>query len=119
MRRLLAVAALLVTLQANAAPVTGWVGVPLIADDGASSSVAVPDVVGEADSAAADTILEGDGLDLGSVFERCSAEADNEIIGQNPDAGTLVALGSLVYVTASNGTECSGRPRTRLGLGLE
>ena len=83
--------------------------------------VAVPNVIGQADFAAADAILEGDGLDGGTETESCSAETENEIIRQNPAAGVEVDLGTLVDVVSSSGTPCSGRPlsislRERLGL---
>lgn len=78
--------------------------------------VAVPSVIGQANSAAADSILEGDGLDLGGVTARCSAETEDEVVGQSPGAGVLVELGSLVDILVSNGEECvlSGAPGVRL-----
>lgn len=78
--------------------------------------VAVPSVIGQADAAAADAILEGDGLDLGGVTARCSAETEDEVVGQSPGAGVLVELGSLVDILVSNGEECvlSGAPGVRL-----
>jgi hypothetical protein len=84
-----------------------------------SGDVEVPNVIGEASFAAADAILEGDDLD-GSESSRCSAETVGEVIAQSPSAGLLVASGTVVSVTTSSGMECSGgRPRRRLGLGLE
>jgi len=77
-----------------------------IADGGAPADIPVPNVVGEANFAAADAILEGDGLDLGAVTERCSAAADDEVVGQDPAPGAIVNLGSLVNVLVSNGVEC-------------
>lgn len=77
----------------------------------AGGDVAVPNVIGQANSAAADMILEGDGLDLGAVTERCSDAADDEVVGQDPAPGVLVDLASLVDVLVSNGVECpSGSP---------
>ena len=116
MRRLLALAALLVTLDANAAAVTGWVGIPLIADDGAGGDVAVPNVIGQASAAAADAILEGDGLDLGTNTVKCSSAAASEVTSQAPSSGTLVSLGTLVNVDTSSGTPCRGSPPLWLKL---
>jgi hypothetical protein len=84
--------------------------------DAGGGQVAVPNVVGEADSAAADAILEGEGLDLGGVTARCSAEAEDEVVGQSPGPGVLVDLGALVDVLVSNGIECvnSGGTGVRL-----
>lgn len=80
--------------------------------------VAVPNVVGEANAAAADAILEGDGLDAGSVTERCSDAADDEVIGQTPESGAMVALGSLVDLRVSNGVVCLPKRGRRIGIGL-
>lgn len=107
MRRYLAIAALLAVLDAQAAPVVGWVGIPLIADDGVSEGVEVPNVIGAVNAAAAESTLEGVGLDIGTVTPRCSAETADEVVGQNPAPGVLVELASLVDVLTSNGTECS------------
>ena len=74
--------------------------------DGEATSAAVPNVVGEADFAAADAVLEGVGLDGGTETEVCSAAADNEIVGQSIAAGTIVALDTLVNLRSSNGTPC-------------
>jgi hypothetical protein len=79
-------------------------------------STEVPNVIGEASSAAADTILEGEGLDLGTVTERCSAEPDNEVVGQSPGPGTLVEDDSLVDLLVSNGVECSNSGRNGVRL---
>jgi hypothetical protein len=81
-----------------------------------SVAVSVPNVIGEASSAAADTILEGVGLDLGGVNERCSAAADNEVIAQSPAPGALVALGALVDVIVSNGVVCTAIPGSGVRL---
>jgi hypothetical protein len=82
----------------------------------APPGVAVPNVIGQANAAAADAILEGDGLDLGGVTARCSAETEDEVVGQSPAPGVLVEIGSLVDVLVSNGVECvnGGRPGVRL-----
>jgi beta-lactam-binding protein with PASTA domain len=121
--RLLAALVVLGSLMAAPAhacdTIVGWVGVPLC-QAAPASDVAVPDVVGEASFAAADAILEGDGLD-GLELEACSAAMAGEIVAQNPSAGTLVALGTVVGVSASSGTECpagTGRIRNGFGLGL-
>lgn len=78
--------------------------------------IAVPNVVGQASAAAADAILEGDGLDLGGATARCSPETLDAVVGQSPAAGTQVALGSLVDVLVSNGVECvnGGRNGVRI-----
>jgi hypothetical protein len=123
MRRVLALVALLFvsapSYAADCGSVIGWVGVPVCAD--LTPQVAVPSVVGEVDAAAADTILQGDGLDLGVETESCSAAADNEILRQNPAAGSQVDIGTLVDVVSSNGVPCTGPPlsidiKSRLGL---
>jgi len=84
-------------------------------------TVAVPSVIGEADFAAADMILEGDGLDGAEQNPVCSNAPADEIVGQDPPPGTLVASGAIVAVTPSSGAECKGssgglRPKVRLGL---
>jgi hypothetical protein len=102
----------LVSSQDTAA--VGWVGIPL--QGFGDESIPVPDVVGEASSAAADVILEAALLDLGAVTARCSAAALNEVLGQDPAPGVLVAAGELVDVLVSNGVACpnSARPGVRL-----
>lgn len=101
-------------LAADCGTVTGWVGIPLCTQGGAQ--VAVPTVVGEASSAAAATVLQAEGLDVGTVTERCSAVADNAVIGQDPAPGVFVDLGELVDLLVSNGVDCpnSGRQGVRL-----
>lgn len=101
LRSMLAAAVLTWTVAAGA---VGWVGIPL--RNGAASTVAVPDVVGEANFAAADAILGGVGL-LGFEIEVCSAAANDEVVSQDPVATTVVALGSTVDVRTSNGVACS------------
>ncbi len=86
-----------------------------------STTIQVPvtDVVGQANSAAADALLELDGLDLGNVTETCSIVADDVVIDQDPNAGESVNEGSLVDVTVSDGTTCpGGNIRPRLGRGI-
>jgi hypothetical protein len=70
-------------------------------------STEVPNVIGEASAAAADAILEAEGADLGSVTARCSAEPEDEVVGQSPAPGTLVEEDSLVDLLVSNGVECA------------
>jgi hypothetical protein len=77
---------------------------------------AVPNVIGEASSAAADAILEADGFDLGGVTERCSGAPDDEVVGQSPPAGSLASLGALVSILVSNGVECELRGRAGVRL---
>jgi hypothetical protein len=79
------------------------------APDPCPGCVPVPDVVGELTFGAADTILEGDGLD-GLEAEVCSSVANNVVVGQSPADGTLVPLATVVLVTTSNGVACKGRP---------
>lgn len=113
MRKALAVAALLsVAANAQAADyfeptyfATGYFETNYF-EAAAAGPVAVPNVVGEASFAAADTILEGDGLDGGTETEVCSAAANNEIVGQSIAAGTLVAGGTLINLRSSNGMAC-------------
>jgi hypothetical protein len=74
------------------------------------SCAEVPNVLGQATSADADLILEGVGLDAGTVTARCSSATADEVIDQAPPAGTFVELGSLIALFTSNGTPCEGRP---------
>lgn len=85
----------------------------------APTTVEVPNVVGQADFATADGLLEADGLD-GLEVEECSSAADGEVIRQSPIAGTLVDLGTIITVFTSSGVECVPvlRPRVGLGRGL-
>lgn len=84
-------------------------------DDG-PELVTVPNVVGEADFAAADAILEGEGLDGLELGAACSGAAEDEIVNQSPAAGAMVEAGTVVGVTPSSGTPCSGAPYQRLQL---
>ena len=103
MKRLTAtMLALLICSSASAETVIGWVGIPLT-----QNTVAVPDVVGEANFAAADTILEAAGLDGGTETVVCSNETANEIIAQSPTAGTEVQPLTLVNLTSSSGSSCT------------
>jgi hypothetical protein len=98
---------------------TGFIEEGFFEEDGAPPmDVAVPDVVGQADFAAADTIFEGDGLDGNELAARCSTAPLNEIISQNPIAGALVPLGTIIDVTPSSGMECPPGGGSRLDLQL-
>lgn len=91
----------LAALPASAAvEIIGWVGIPL------TQNVQVPDVVGS-DLATADTSLEAVGLDTGTTTSTCSAQPADEVLSQNPTAGSFVALGSTVDLTYSSGVECT------------
>lgn len=94
---------------------TGFIEAGFFEED-AAGTVAVPNVVGEASAAAADAVLEGVGLDLGTDTARCSAAASGEVIGQSPPPGAEVALATLVNVDTSSGVACSGRPPLFLQL---
>lgn len=113
LRALVAVALLCIAHTGYACDsIVGWVGVPLC--QAAAGTVAVPNVIGEVSSAAADTTLEAVGLDLGVVASRCSAEALNEVVAQDPSPGVVVNLGELVDVLVSNGVECVNNGRKGL-----
>jgi beta-lactam-binding protein with PASTA domain len=111
----LVIACGLIAAPAHADSFIGWVGVPLMQQGGAAD-VAVPNVVGQASSAAADTILMAAGLDLGGVTARCSSDTVNHVVGQSPAPGVLVVAGSLVDVLISNGVACdlAGKAGVRL-----
>ena len=81
----------------------------------AYTPVVVPDVVGEADFAAADSILEGVGLDGNELAAHCSSAAADEIISQNPAAGASVIPGSLIDLTPSTGIVCWDLTRIPIG----
>ena len=103
MKRLTAtILALLACSSASAETIIGWVGIPLT-----QSTIAVPNVVGEANFAVADTILEAAGLDGGTETVVCSNETADEIIAQSPIAGTQVQPLSLVNLTSSSGSSCT------------
>lgn len=120
MRRALAIAGLTLIAGAAQAEFIGWVGVPLIVDD--SGTIPVPNVIGEANAAAAEAEFEAVGLDIGATTARCSDETVDEVVGQDPAPGVLVAPAALVDVLVSNGVECpSGIPGVRprgLSIGL-
>jgi hypothetical protein len=87
---------------------------------GAAAQVAVPDVVGLSE-AAADTALEGEGLDTGTVTAVCSAATAGDVVSQAPPAGALVDAGTTVNLSVSSGTPCTGtggKLRLRLDLRL-
>jgi beta-lactam-binding protein with PASTA domain len=84
---------------------------------GADPPVAVPNVVG-LDEAAADSALEADGLDTGTVTSVCSAATMGDVVSQAPPAGALVAAGSTVNLFVSSGTPCKG-PGGKLRLYLK
>lgn len=79
-------------------------------------TTSVPNVTA-LDTTEADVALEAVGLDTGIVTTACSAEALAEVLSQNPAAGTLVELGTLVDLVASSGAACTGAG-SRLSLGL-
>lgn len=110
MRRLAALVALGLPLFA-AADIIGFGGGGFFL---IQEGVAVPAVIGEASFAAADAILEGDGLD-GFEVVTCSSAASGEVVNQAPPAGTLVQLATVVSVYVSSGTPCRGRPQLWLG----
>lgn len=96
-------AALLLPTVAGAQTFIGFTGIPLFST---ASLVPTTDVVGQASFAAADALLEADGLD-GTEVEVCSAAPDNEVVSQDPLAGSMVSLGAIVTVRTSNGVECT------------
>lgn len=100
LRLMLAAAVLTWTVAAQA---VGWVGIPLI--NGGGELVTVPNVVGLS-ATDADTALEADGLDTGTVTMRCSGEPLDEVLEQNPAAGSFVSVGALVDLETSTGSGC-------------
>ena len=121
MKALIAIAVLVMAgvstsaFAADCEVIVGWVGVPICEAAPGGSQVPTTNVIGQASSAAADTLLEADGLDLGSVVARCSTAAMDEVVGQDPAPGVLVDLLTLVDILVSNGVECAGgRPGVRL-----
>jgi hypothetical protein len=87
---------------------------------GADPPVTVPDVVGLS-QAAADTALEAEGLDTGTVASVCSAATAGNVVSQAPPAGALVDAGTTVNLSVSSGTPCTGtggKLRLRLDLRL-
>ena len=117
MRRLATAAGVALALSFGAARADptfiGFVGIPLFAS---VEQVIMPNLIGEANAAAADAILEGVGLDLGGSTARCSAEILDVVIGQSIGPGVSVDIGTLVDVLVSNGVACrqSGSPGVKL-----
>lgn len=70
-----------------------------------SPQATVPNVVGLS-TAAADTALETEGLDTGTINTRCSTLAVNTVLFQSPTAGSSVNTGTLVNLVASDGISC-------------
>ena len=67
--------------------------------------VAVPDVVGETESAASATLAE-QGLRIGTVTYAFSSSAEAGVItAQTPEANTQANVGSMVNITVSKGVE--------------
>jgi len=74
----------------------------------APMQVAVPNVVGETQAAAASAIT-GAGLVVGTVTRQSSSTvASGEVISESPAAGTNVTSGSTVNLVVSNGSSTSG-----------
>lgn len=105
MRRAL-VALLMVGVALHASAVPSYFGFASGAFIQGPELAVVPDVVG-LDLAAADTALEGAGLDTGTVTAVCSPATLDEVVSQNPAAGASAALASLVDLSASSGVECT------------
>lgn len=106
MRSLAALAALLLlSLAADASPgFYGFAGGAFI--QGPASGSAIPNVVGQASSAAAGTVLTNAGFTLGTVTSKCSAAALNSVIEQDPTAGTSAAALTAVNVQTSTAVAC-------------
>jgi hypothetical protein len=85
------------------AGVTGFAGGAFLRG---GAAVEVPNVVGLS-LATADTALEAVGLDTGDTNTQCSSEPLDEVLTQDPIAGTFVSTGSLVDLLASNGVACT------------
>jgi serine/threonine-protein kinase len=63
--------------------------------------------------AEAQSILAGDGLQMGAVNEVFSTSIDEgSVVAQNPSSGTIVARGALVDVDVSKGLPPAGAPLT-------
>ena len=77
---------------------------------GVAATVAVPDVVGQTQTAAS-TPLAGVGLTMGTVFTATSPTVPaGSIISENPVAGTQVAVGSTVNLLVSSGSTQTPSP---------
>jgi serine/threonine-protein kinase len=67
-----------------------------------SGPVTVPNVVGQSNSAAANTILTGAGLTLGTVTSVANIAPVGQVLTQVPLAGTLAVPGTPVNLTVSS-----------------
>jgi beta-lactam-binding protein with PASTA domain len=123
-RKLLAVGLLLVAGTAQADFIASGFFASGFAETGffeeSTPQVAVPNVIGQADFATADGILEGDGLDGNELAPVCSSEPEFEIVRQSIAAGTLVDQGTVIDLRASNGVACpvGGGGSNRIGIGI-
>jgi eukaryotic-like serine/threonine-protein kinase len=77
--------------------------------------VAVPNVVGLSREAAEDRISDA-GLSPGEIAEQESPESENEVIGQDPAAGSEVERDTTVNLTVSTGIETVDVPNV-IGIG--
>jgi beta-lactam-binding protein with PASTA domain len=77
--------------------------------------VAVPNVVGLSREAAEDRISDA-GLSPGQITEQESPEPENEVIGQDPAAGSEVERQTFVNLTVSTGIETVDVPNV-IGIG--
>ena len=77
--------------------------------------VAVPNVVGLSREAAEDRISDA-GLSPGQITEQESPESENEVIGQDPAAGSEVERDTTVNLTVSTGIETVDVPNV-IGIG--
>jgi hypothetical protein len=87
---------------------------------GEAAGVTVPSVIGMT-QAEADTALEAVGLDTGAVATVCSAATSGDVVSQAPPAGASAPEGSLVNISLSSGTPCTGaggKLKLRLDLRL-
>jgi len=74
------------------------------------TSVAVPSVLGNSD-ANAQAAITAAGLTAGPVTMTPSCTvARGDVVTQNPDPGTVVAIGSAVSLSESTGKQANGRP---------
>ena len=87
----------------NAAPATQVIALSGVGVAAQPTTVAVPNVVGQTQSAAT-TSITGAQLALGTVTTAFSStEPSGSVISQNPSAGTQATLGSLVSLVVSTG----------------
>ena len=75
------------------------------------TSVSVPSVVGQS-PARAGSLLQQDGLSVGSQSNACSSQPSGVVSAQNPSAGVSVGPGTAVNLVISNGN-CVVRARCR------